>query len=140
MSPRLHGPTNTEIVPLWVKQLQMIEYNLRLIINVGGQLVLGPTVWGDNGIKITVSLSVYARVCAPSVGVKWAARMVCYTAISETRATRNLHVQCLNYHYESVFRRDKLSESAVSTRATSCPYARLNASSCTPRWHPNNSC
>ena len=39
-----------------------------------------------------------------------------------------IRFQCLNYRYESVFRRDKLSESAVytvSTRVTSGPYAQL---------------
>ena len=44
-----------------------------------------------------------------------ATRMARYTAISETRAAGNLCVQCLNYRCESVFRRDKLSESAVYT-------------------------
>ncbi len=36
-----------------------------------------------------------------------------YTAISETRAAGNLRVQDLDYRCESVFRRDKLSESAI---------------------------
>ena len=48
----------------------------------------------------------------------WATRYARYTVISETRAAGNLHVQYLNYRCESVFRRDKLSESAVLTTST----------------------
>ena len=42
-----------------------------------------------------------------------ATRWARYTAISETRADGNLRVQYFNYRCESVFRQDKLSESAV---------------------------
>ena len=43
----------------------------------------------------------------------WATRLARYTAISETRAAGNLHVQYLNYRCKSVFRQDRSSESAT---------------------------
>ena len=53
----------------------------------------------------------------------WATGLACYTA----RAAENLRAQNLDYRCESVFRRDKLSDSAVlttSTRVTSGLYTR----------------
>ena len=45
-------------------------------------------------------------VCAP---LAWATGLACYTA----KAAENLRVQYLDYRCESVFRRDKLSDSAL---------------------------
>ena len=63
--------------------------------------------------SISVSRSVYAQFAWVTRLVRYTMDIHGYTAISETRAAGNLRVQYLNYRCESVFRQNKLSESAV---------------------------